>query len=286
MSSPPRSNRKYLWLLLFLLSISPFVARLLDERPKDTCGQEKFDPNLGHLKSIDEVLAYADKNFSSNRLQTTEDTAAYVSQMSELFKQRFCHGELNFRYSENWLAWLAGELFWSHFSSMVLTKDVMKHSKCLCNQQTLAFMEALFKKGITTRTVGLGDKVPGHFVCEVHYGGSWHYYDISIEPNWEKVEQSHRELEFYLNNRDMFYKIYEGRMTRPLFDAILVKHSYGEPNDFPGKKMKFFQAGCEVISYLLPILSLGMFLWGFRKKHKVEKIPSPGKRPLSDTVQK
>ncbi len=261
-----RTYKSHLWLVLFLLSISPFIARLVDQRPADTCGVEKFDPALSHLKSIDQVISYADSHFTGASMHTSADTMAYALQMSELFKSRFCHGELNFRFSENWIAWTAGKLFWSHFSSMVLTKDVMKHAKCLCNQQTLAFMEALHQKGITTRSVGLGNKVPGHFLCEVRYGGNWHLFDISLEPNWDKIEQPHRDLEYYMTNKDLFYRVYEGRIPRSLFDAIMVKHVYGEPNDFPGKKMKFFQGTCEVLTYLLPVFSLIMFLWSLKKR--------------------
>src|SRR5690606_2565520 len=63
-----RSNKYYLWLGLFLLTILPFVVSLFDHRPKDTCGNEKFDPSLGSLKSIEQILAYADKEYKGGSL--------------------------------------------------------------------------------------------------------------------------------------------------------------------------------------------------------------------------
>ncbi|MBL7930666.1 MAG: hypothetical protein JNL60_02125 [Bacteroidia bacterium] len=266
-----RSNKHYLWLVLFLFTISPFVVALFDQRPKDTCGNEKFDPSLGYLKSTDQILAYADKEYKGGSLLSLEDTVSYVAHITDIYKRRFCHGELNYRFSENWIAWVAGKLFWSHFSSMVLTKDVVKYSKCLCNQQTLAYMEALIQKGIDVRTVGLGYKVPGHFLCEVWYGGAWHLYDISIEPNWDRIEHPHRDLEYYLKDKDMFYKIYEGRIQRSLFDKIMEQQVYGERNNLPGKKMKFFQAFTEVLTYIMPIGFLVLFLGSYRKR-KIQRV--------------
>lgn len=266
-----RSHKHYLWLVLFLLTVSPFIFSLFDQRPKDTCGDEKFDPSLGNLKSIEQILAYTDKEYKGGDFNSTEDTLNYVLHVTDIFKNRFCHGELNFRFSENWIAWAAGKLFWSHFSSMVHTKDIVKHSKCLCNQQTLAYMEALIQKGIDVRTVGLGYKVPGHFLCEVWYGGTWHLYDISLEPNWDKIENPHSDLEYYLRDKDMFYKIYEGRIPRSLFDKIMEKHFYGERNDLPGKKMKFFQSFSEALTYILPITFLVLFLVSYRERKKVSK---------------
>lgn len=266
-----RSHKYYLWLALFLLTASPFVIGVFDQRPKDICGVEKFNPSLSNLKSTEQILAYADREYKGGQLASTEDTLNYVLHLTEIFKYRFCHGELNYRFSENWIAWTAGKLFWSHFSSMVLTKDVVKHSKCLCNQQTLAYMEALIEKGIDVRTVGLGYKVPGHFLCEVWYGGSWHLYDISLEPNWDKIENPHSDLEYYLKNKELFYTIYEGRMPRSLFNTITEKHVYGERNDLPGKKMKFFQAFTEVLTYLLPVGFLILFLGSYRKRKIVLK---------------
>lgn len=273
-----RSHKYYLWLFLFLLTISPFVISLVDQRPKDTCGAEKYDPSLSRLKSIEQILAYADKGSNIGKLNSTEDTLNYVLHLTDVFKNRFCHGELNYRFSENWIAWLAGKLFWSHFSSIVLTKDVVKYSKCLCNQQTLAYMEALMEKGIDVRTVGLGHKFPGHFLCEVWYGGAWHLYDISLEPNWDKIEDPHRDLEYYLTDMDMFYKIYENRLPRDLFDKIMENHAFGERNDLPGKKMKFFQAFSEILTYVLPVSFLLLFFVSYRKSKNLRSLQKPTDR--------
>jgi hypothetical protein len=242
--------------VLFLLSIIHIAGKFFAVRKPDAALNEFFKPELKRLNTIDKFTVYVDSVYASYGKERF-DTALYVSTVSDVTKKRFYHGSLDYTFSENWIAALSGKLFWSHLSSIVIADDILKHSHGLCSQQTIIFMETLKRKNITMRSVGLGYKEgPGHFLCEVNFGGAWHLYDVSVEPNWTKVVNHHKSLEYYLKNKDSLYQAYSARLPKDLFNKVLEKHSYGKINQMPAHNMSLFHFITWGFTYLIPFFCL------------------------------
>ncbi len=226
---------------------------------------EIFDPKLIRLNSTGKVLDYADSLYRVLNLNRF-DTSKYVGIVSGTIKQRFYHGLSNYSLSENWILHLFGKLCWSHVSAIVNPDDILSYPNGLCSQQNIVFIEVLKKKGIVTRSVGLGTaKGPGHFLTEVLYDGKWHLYDVDVEPNWEATAFNHESLVVLINNKQDLYKIYEGRINKTIIDKLITNIYYGTPNEFPAKNMLLFHKTTEILMYLLPVFFLLIFVWYYKK---------------------
>ncbi len=258
-------------LISFFLGLVSIIPLFLSPEPPTQMGcsdGEKFYPGLLRLNSLNKIEKYVDSliGLTSNGIK---DSALIVEIVSETVKKRFCHGQANYSISENWIAYLFGQLAWSHFSAIVKAEDILKHPVGLCSQQTIVFLEVLKRKGINFRHVGLGyDEGPGHFLCEVFYEGNWHLYDVTMEPNWEKTVQPHRSMEYYLSNKDSLREVYKGRMDSVILYKTLERVHYGEPGQIPGKKMALFHTVTKALTYLLPVVFFLLFarLLFFKKK--------------------
>ena len=254
----------------FLISIAPFLSKLFVSAEPLSSNGEQFDSKFLNINSIDKVIKHVDSIYNIQKTQIL-DTAAYVAILNNFIRDRFYHGSLNYRFSENWIANLSGKVFWSHLSSIVVTNDILKHSHGLCSQQTMVFMEILRRKKINLRSVGLGYKEgPGHFLCEVHYDNSWHLHDVSLEPNWGKIVEQHNSMSYYLNNKDTLFLAYESKISKETFEKILEKIEYGKVNELPAKNMTFFHELTLYTTCFLPIALLFLFIRSYRRK-MVEK---------------
>jgi hypothetical protein len=237
--------------------LAPLLSKLWPSSEPNRAKNERYSDELKNISSLDKLIAYADKMYDRNKTSATFDTASYVWTLSEIVKDRFYHEDLKYSFSENWIAWLVGKTMWSHVSFIVLSDDILKHSEAICSQQTSVFMEALQKKGISTRSIGLGlEAGPGHYLCEVKYEGSWHLYDVSVEPDWTAMSDNHESLDYYLSGKKLLYKAYESRMEKPLFDKIMEHHSYGQINKLPAPHMKLLHQVMCLATYLIPVFLL------------------------------
>ncbi|MES2514089.1 MAG: hypothetical protein V4580_08080 [Bacteroidota bacterium] len=231
--------------------------------------KEMFLPELKRLNSTDAVYNYADSVYLALNLADF-DTTRYVKVVSGTVKRRFYHGLSCYSLSQNWICYTLGEICWSHISAIVNPDDILGYPEGLCSQQNIIFMEVLRKKGITTRTVGLGvEEGPGHFLCEVRYNNGWHLYDVDVEPNWKATVFNHESLELLLKNKEELYKIYDGRLPKSTIDTMIKKISYGVPNKFPAHNMYIFQKFTKIITYVLPVFFLLLFLWFYRKRKHI-----------------
>lgn len=254
-----KKRKDLIFLFLFILTLSPFINIGVQEEKKILFQpHELYNPDLQVVDNIDQVIEKIQSYQTSSRIT---DTLLFVKKTSEFVKNKFVHGLTNYSLSENWIVYLLGKTTWSHFSAIVDPEDIVKHSEALCSQQTIVFMEILRRKGIPFRTVGLGYKEgPGHFLCEVHYNNQWHLYDVTLEPQWKKVKNDHQELQYYLSNKDSLYQIYSHKIKREVFDKLLEQVKYGEPNEFPAKKMLLFHKTTKAITIILPVIFLGLFI--------------------------
>jgi len=265
--------------LLFLLSILPFLNFTSSSvSTKPVIKKELFYPELQKFNSVEKVIKHIDSIYLQSHLATF-DTAEYVKIASRFTKERFYHGLSHYNLSDNWIAALSGKLCWFHLSAIVNPNDILKHAEGLCSQQTIVFMEVLKQKDIKVRSVGLGYKEgPGHFLSEVHYNGNWHLHDVTMEPNWEKLDHHHGSLEFYLQNKDSLYLAYDTKYDRALFNKLLEKVVYGKPNEFPAKNMLLFHKITFALTCVIPFILLSLLLLAiFGKKQKSQQFSPPKK---------
>lgn len=260
--------------IYFVLSIGFLIPLLIESVVSVSKNQpitEQFDSSLSTINSIDKALRYVD-NLARTKEGTQLDTLRYVQATSKFTKNRFFHGLSRYKFSENWIAVLGGKLFWDHMSAIVNPEDIIKHSEALCSQQSIVFLEILRKRGIKSRSVGLGLKEgPGHFLAEVYYNKEWHLYDVNKEPKWEKIKNHHKSMEYYLSNKDTLFIPYEGQIEKSAFYKILEKVEYGKINEFPAKNMILFHRVTKVMTYLLPPFFFLLAFLSFRKARKSAK---------------
>jgi hypothetical protein len=263
-------NKKQIFLLvLVVLSTLPFFIDLNSENEISKKEYELFDPKLSSICTLHEVILYNDSLVRASGKYSPMDTTFYVESLSDLIKTRFKHGLANYSLSNNWIAFVSSKLLWSHFSAIVDANDILKHEEGLCSQQTIVFLEALRTKNIPARSVGLGKKEgPGHFIAEVKIDGGWHIYDVSLEPDWSKLNTRHQSMEYYVQNTDSLFKVYQNRMSVDMFNTLIKKIDYGQVGAFPAKKMYFFHAITYVLTLLLPTLFLFLFIRSLYKKNR------------------
>ncbi len=254
-------------LFTFLAFLKPTISH---DSKKHTV--EQYNQDLSTINSLEKASEYIDNECAKANL-SKYDTIEFVKLISRFTKQRFYHGLSHYDISENWIAYLSGKFLWAHLSAIVDPNDILKHQEGLCSQQTIVFMELLKQKKISVRSIGLGYKEgPGHFLSEVNYSGSWHLYDVTMEPAWKKVVNHHKSIEYYLNNKDSLYLAYEGKYDRALFNKLLERVTYGKNNDFSARNMLLFHRLTLALGYLLPIIFLILFLFSILKKRNAIKM--------------
>ena len=266
-----KSKIHIIFAFLFILSIVPFLGKFTSSVNVNEAKNELFRPELFYCNSVDKALIYTDSVYKGYN-STVFDTSLYVQTVSKFCKERFYHNLSHYSISDNWIACIAGKLIWSHLSAIVIPDDILKHSGGLCSQQTIVFMELLKRKGINVRTVGLGYKEgPGHFLCEVHYNGGWRLHDVTMEPRWNRIENIHKSLDYYLQNKDSLFLAYEGRLDRKLFNKLMEKTQIGSINETTDKKMLLFHQFTAALTYLLPLFFLLMSILSYVKLKKLKR---------------
>lgn len=268
--------RTLFFLLLFSgTSVLLFLSVVPEKKKIDReVISELFDPALQGLHSKKRLAAYIDSVFYLH--QKTDlpfDTSAYVNLTSDVIKKRFFHGLSSYSLRDNWIAAISGKIFWDHLSAIVDPDDILKHPNALCSQQNIIFATILKEKKIVSRAVGLGTpKGPGHYLSEVWYEGQWHLYDVDREPDWQKAPAAyHKDLAFFLQNKEVLYDIYENRISHTNLDLLLKDVKYGKPDVFPARKMLFFHRLTSMLTYLLPLFFLYMLLRSLAKTGKTRK---------------
>lgn len=261
------SKHSFIFLILFVSSIIPFFLKTESTDSYNKKNTELFNSDYINLNNYGLIISQIDFNSKFNHISSITDTAAYVSNISDFVKRRFYFGLAKYKLSDNWIAYLSGKYIWKDFSVIVNPEDLIKHEVGLCSQQSLVFMEILKRKHIKVRSVGIGEKKgPGHFLCEVFYSNSWHIFDISFEPNWNKIHNKHSSLNYYKQHKDSLFLIYEGKIDSSKFELMLKNITYGSPNKFPAQNMLLFHKITLILTYLIPIVFLVFFIKALFKK--------------------
>ena len=268
------NNKLLLWAAIFFaLSILPLSIKNSSPNGDDFYSKNKeiYMQDLGRANTFEKLVNYADSIYNLTE-RAKFDTAQYVDVVQLIIKERFHHGLAVYSFSENWIAKVSSKLFWSDFSAIVEPNDILKHKVGLCSQQTIVFMEVMKLKNIPVRSVGLGSKEgPGHFLCEVRYENEWHLFDVSVEPNWKKIYYSHKSFDYYLNNKDSLYKVYENKLSKNTLDKLMQKVNYGVVNDFSAKNMRLFHKVTFVFTYLFPMFFAALIIRAFIKRRRAKK---------------
>lgn len=253
-------------MFLLIASLTPLFMRLFEKKHLvEVPSNESYDRSLNRLDDIAKLTNYVDSIVKSKSI-TPNDTFAFVLAATEIVKKRFHYGFSNYTLAENWAAYFGGKLIWSHLSAIVDPNDILKHTEGLCSQQTIVFLDLLKAKGIPFRSVGLGPKEgPGHFICEVNYHGNWHMYDITMEPNWKAIKNSHNSMAYYNNNRDSLFLVYENKIPSEVLNKMLVQINYGKVNDMPAQNMLLFHNTSKAVVYILPWLLFWLCIRNYRR---------------------
>lgn len=269
-----QKNAKIILSVLFALSVLPFFVPAPVKKPSPLKG-EKFKPELIRVNSIESAMQYIEK--SNNLPSEGFDTLQYVMRAEAFVKDRFYHGLSAYPLSENWISVVSARLLWNHFSAIVMPEDILKRSDGICSQQAMVFMTILAEKGISSRYIGWGSNTTiGHFLTEVFYNGSWHLYDVNMEPDWHKIghEKNRESMEYYAQHQDVLYKAYEHRFSKEEFDDLMAHVKYGEKDIFPAANMRIFHITSKILVYLIPIL-LGILLVKrilYERRERLKKI--------------
>ncbi len=245
-------DKSFIYLILGIIFTLPLFYTNSDSTKFVRPTNERYNGALNYCTDLQSSIKFIDSvSFvGSDKF----DTLTYVNSASEFIKERFYHGTANYTFSENWIANMLGKYVWSHFYAIVVPGDILKRNKGLCSQQTMVFMELLKSKNIDSRKVGItAQDGNGHFLCEVYYANSWHVYDVNLEPNWHKVQHAHESMDYYLQNKDTLYTVYEGKISNSEFKDLLQDVKYGVPNEFPAKKMRLFHTVTKCFTYALPL---------------------------------
>ncbi|MBP9070537.1 MAG: hypothetical protein KBG47_13580 [Bacteroidia bacterium] len=260
-----KNKREIIFFLLFSVTSLPFILKMPSNDRTILKDHDLFDEKLNTIRCVDDLVGYTEKLSNS----TSFDTIQFVEDLSRIIKLRFKHGLANYSLSDNWIAALSGKCIWDHLAAIVDADDILKHNEGLCSQQTIVFLQALKQKGIQARSVGLGKKEgPGHFISEVKYRGDWHTYDVSLEPEWSKVNMPHQSMEYYCTNKDSLFKVYQSHMPMELFNTLMNTVDHGEVGKFPAKRMHLFHRSTYIVTIILPYLCLILFVNAFYKRRR------------------
>jgi len=250
------------------MTLLQWVMRLVnyEKEGKSEVNDEVFSSDLESLNSIERLSLYIDSVSMTEGIKR-ESQEEYVTLIDGIIRERFYHGKSHIRYSNNFIAWIFGELIWSHFYVGVTPDEILSHPNALCSQSAIIFQEIVKKKGFKVRAIGLNR----HFCSEVFYEGSWHFMDADKEPIFDE-SRSIPSVEELSKDEELIDKAYVRdsenvslEQMNDMFngDEIL----FYQENEFPAKKMWFFQSITKFLSdYLWFILAVPIILSLFQKR--------------------
>ena len=247
-----------LFLGILLLGLGIYLAFYHADYSFEATGRvpnanELYDPSLARIKGLKAAQNYIDSSYSSQ--YQTFDSIRYLQVTENFVKRKFYHGNATSSWKENWICWILGKTIWSHFNSLVAPEEVIKHSQAMCSQQTMVFTYLMKQKGFQYRYAYLLSKNRGHFCCEIWQGGVWHFVDVDMEPNWERIKSpANISLEKSIKNNDL-KRIYDSSYA--CIKETVNKSSkakYEDINKEVGSKMIIFHLITKGLSFLLPIV--------------------------------
>ena len=142
---------------------------------------ELYSLEYASIRSIEDFKAVIKKQLKNEM----RDTAKLVNLIDDIIRKRFYHGYSEYSWKDNWLAVLAGKLFWYDLLCPVLEDDILNYPNAACSQQGLVFQSMMRAYGIKYATIAFkpDTKSPGgHYAVSAFYDEDWHYFDTNLEP--------------------------------------------------------------------------------------------------------
>lgn len=265
-------------ILLALLALALFLPNLFDIRlhePLAYNGKEKFDYQLSHLQSVDQLENYTDSVAATKHIKA--GTYEYVELLGNMVESRFYHGFSHFSLCENWIAAIAGKLLKEDYACKVEPGEIMQHDNAACSQQALVMMQVLRDKHITYRSLGF----PHHYAMEVETGGEWYFFDANMEPVITKQERALSSWQHYNDKLKPYYNTVIHRNLEYQFGNG-QKASAGEINEVPAQNAKVFHTITGILSkiaWLLPLVIL-LYKGGFNIDIPFVSVMAKKRKPL------
>ncbi len=228
--------------------------------------QEKFDPALSNLNTVDKLDNYLNSVTEAKGL--VPGTVEYVEAIKNVVSERFYHGFSHLSLGQNWVAALAEKVVGYGLSCNVTADEILKHPYAACSQQCIVMMEMLRRRNIDYRPVGF----PHHYALETNVKGDWYYFDPNMEPN---IPNSERLESKWKDSADNLKKYYDNRRFTDLdwkFGKNLAV-TIGTVNDRPARNAARFQNATMIFSRLAWCLPLLVLAWGYRRSAVKKKSP-------------
>lgn len=255
------------------LSALTLAAWLADpaRQPAWETPREAYDPAMGHLRSVAEVIAAARASAASPAPRDQ------VHALEQVVRYRFYHGYSRLGFHENWMAWAAARLVHPHLDALVDPQAILAHQAAGCSQQGIIVQAALRDMGLTYATV----ETPAHFLSAAWLDGEW----LIVDP-WGPVERDRSRLHsleslmteegrrlFFLTEAER--RKWQGLRFQP--PRLVKVNSFAAPN-----ALLFHRVTAWASHWLwLPMLALALLLkpggWGLRRRVRARL---PGLRPM------
>lgn len=194
------------FLLAAFFTVMTFVAQVMPVQPRTAeAREEAFDPELARIDSVDKAEIWI-----RGRLAGSDPTEAMVAEeIARFMRLRFFHDLATFRFSDDWLAYLAG-FVWSDLAAPVRPDDLMKYRRGICTQQAMVFQAILERFGIDYATVGFDS--PPHMLVGARIDGIWAIYDSDKEPHRTRLVPYTEALQ-----GDILAELYRGKPGSPQY---------------------------------------------------------------------
>lgn len=251
------------WLLVLLIisSTLTFISFLLPasfnySNTKQL--KEKFDTAFLAINSIEELNYLIDQKFKNSNY----DTAQTVLYLDHFIRNRFYHSYSELSFHDNWIAKIAGTVFWSHFLNPVSPSDIIRYPMGACSQQGIIFQNQLNRLGIKCSTIEfypLSENEPGHYAVSVYYNTAWHYYDSNKEPLI--VDSAMPDISTIIDKK-LYEKMYVSE-SNSVFQKYFVELSFQKINNIPFKTgpMYYFQLITGFLSHWLWLILLAIYFF-------------------------
>lgn len=258
--------------LSLLLLVPNFIPADINGTP-DYNGKERYNPELGHIRSVAELESYVDacarlKNFDTHSPQ-------YAAMLAYVISCRFYHGFSHWKMSENWIAALGEKTLGYGLASKVDPEEILQHPNAACSQQALVMMAVLRNKGISYRKVGF----PHHYALEVQVNNQWYYFDPNMEPRMSITDRRHDHwggmndiVKTYYdpsNHRNLDYQFGRGQQAE-----------IGPVNEIPAKNAARFQSVTAFLSKVCWLIPLCVLAFVTGPRHFMYPVGPVNRKPI------
>ena len=246
---------------IFLFEITVLFFPRFNIQPKAVVSEEKYDPSLSRLNSVETFVTFCDSLYGSDKI-AANDSDRYANIVSTVLRYRFFHGYTWYHLGHNYIAKIMAPMVHRNLSAIVVPDDILKYPKAACSQQSIVGMKVLMDKGFSVRPIGFNDSlIGGHFCYEVKYKNDWHFYDPNREPDDEFLNELNRPSIAELNTKqELLIKAYP-HDSKDYVIRLYSKYSIGKGGKLPGGNARLFQKMTQILSYTLWIFIALLYLY-------------------------